>query len=357
MAIALVGCSVGASSGVSGASTAASSGYNTGIAQPEGPTVETNLITGLPLDEGMSVGQRPVAIMINNARAALPQRGVASADAIFEMVTEGGITRLMALYANAAAVPQVGPVRSARDQHLQFAMPLNAIFVHIGSSIYAANLLNEYTYQDIDGMYLGTTSFWFDSERSKTRLNEHCWYTDASLLTAGIQKQQIATTGANTPLFNFIDPLKEAILPTDGTAADIVFNFSSDNQVRLTYDANTGLYYKQAYGEPHVDELTGEQLAFANAVLLFTDITLKPDGQCTNFDTTQGTGYYCYGGQYQEIIWQKGNPEDPLKLLDKNGSELEVNVGKSYIAVVGNDQLETLNLNASPATTEAQEAP
>ena len=117
--------------------------------------LDYNPLTGQPLAEGVQKGQRPIGVMVNNTHAAMPQRGIGAADTIFEMVTEGGITRLLALYSDYKTMPQVGPVRSARDQHLQFAIPLNAIMVHIGSSIYAENLFNEYQYQDIDGRYLG----------------------------------------------------------------------------------------------------------------------------------------------------------------------------------------------------------
>ncbi|MEI3014027.1 MAG: DUF3048 domain-containing protein [Ruthenibacterium lactatiformans] len=133
---------------------------------PDGPAPEINLITGEALAEGLAAGDRPVAVMVNNAQAALPQRGIGSADAVFEMVTEGGITRLLALYADKDTVPQVGPVRSARNQHLQCAMPLNSVIVHIGTSIYAENLLNQYQYSTINGMYLGPTSFVFDEKRA-----------------------------------------------------------------------------------------------------------------------------------------------------------------------------------------------
>lgn len=347
----LSGCKEDASS--SSVQSGVNSGENTGmVAQPEGPVVETNLVTGMPLNSGMTTGQRPVAIMINNAQIALPQRGISSADAIFEMVTEGGITRFMTLYADVNAIPQVGPVRSARDQHLQFAMPLNTIFVHIGSSVYAANLLNEYAYQDIDGMYLGTTAFWFDSERNKTKQNEHCWYTDAALITAGINKQQILTTGANVPLFNFLE-VGSNVVPEEGQAPDIAFSFSPNGTVRLTYDAQTGTYFKQAYGQPQIDESNAQQLNFTNAMLLFTDITLKPDGQCTEFNLTSGTGYYCYGGMYREIKWEKGSVEQALKIMDLEGNVLAINPGKSYIAIIGNENKAGLMFNAAAGETSA----
>ena len=328
---------------------------NSGIPQTNEEVPEYNLVTGEALSEGMTAGQRPVAIMVNNAQAAMPQRGIGSADAIFEMVTEGGITRMMALYSNAATIPQVGPVRSARDQHLQFALPMNAIFVHIGSSVYAQNLLNEYQYQDVDGLYLGETAFWFDSERAKTYLQEHCWYTDAALIAAGMETQQISLTGASTPLFCFSD---KKVTLDELDAPDIAFSFSPTSPVRLTYDAGTGTYLKQAYGAPQVDELTGAQLSFDNVILLVAEITLKPDGQCTDFNLSTGTGYYCSGGKAESLTWEKGKADAPLKLYHADGTELEVNCGKSYIAVIGSEQVSTLALNASapvPAESTATE--
>lgn len=53
---------------------------------------------------------------------------------------------------------------------------------------------------------------------------------------------------------------------------------------------------------------------------------------------SSGTGYYCYGGKFRAVTWEKGNPEDPLRLKDENGAALQVNVGKSYVAIVGKDR-------------------
>lgn len=321
------------------------------LEQPEGPPPEVNLITGEALTDGLAAGTRPVAVMINNIRACIPQRGIASADAIFEMETEGGVTRMMALFANPAAVPTVGPVRSARDQHLQFALPLNAVFVHIGSSVYAQNLLNQFGYQDVDGMYLGTTSFVFDEGRNKAGYaNEHCWYTDAAMVSAGMAANGVAADGAATPLFKFAPGART---PDGGGAPDISFKFSSLTPVRLTYDEASNSYLKQAYEQPQVDELTGAQLAFQNVVLLFCDVSLKPDGNCTDFDLREGIGYYCYGGKYQAITWKKGTAAQPLKLYDAAGDELEVNTGKSYIAVVSNAYKDTLVLDPNAPQAQA----
>ena len=68
-----------------------------------------NPLTGLDKADDLPDGQRPVAIMINNVQAALPQTGIGSADVIYEMETEGGITRMMAVYSDYTKVPLVGP--------------------------------------------------------------------------------------------------------------------------------------------------------------------------------------------------------------------------------------------------------
>lgn len=337
----LAGCGQGGES----ASSASAAQPAQSLDQPSGPVPEVNLITGEALEEGLAAGTRPVAIMINNIQACLPQRGISQADAIFEMETEGGITRMMALFANPATIPAVGPVRSARDQHLQFALPLNAVFVHIGSNIYAQNLINQFGYLDVDGYYQGTTSFVFDEARHAAGYgNEHCWYTDAALIAAGMAAGNVPADGAATPLFCFADAGSAARVPEEGDAPDIHFKFSSLSPVGLVYDEASGQYLKSAYEQIQLDELTGQQLAFDNVVLLYTDVTLKPDGNCTEFDLSAGDGYYCYGGKYQAITWEKGAAQEMLRLYDADGEELVVNTGKSYIAVISNAYRDTLTL-------------
>ena len=320
--------------------------------EPQEPPYDPAVLTGLPKSDDYPEGQRVTAVMVNNIsntsyQQARPQNGLSEADVLIEIKVEGGITRLLALYADKDTVPQVGPVRSARDQHLQCAMPLNSVIVHIGTSIYAENLLNQYQYSTINGMYLGSTSFVFDEARSAAGYaNEHCWYTDAALIAAGMEKLGLSGTGASQALFDFVAHDAQPVVPAQGDAADVAFSFSDSGAVTLTYDAAAAKYLKTAYGAPQVDESTGAQLAFDNVLVLFTDIKLKnpddPNNLVTDFAMSSGTGYYCYGGKFRAVTWEKGNPEDPLRLKDENGAALQVNVGKSYVAIVGKDREGTL---------------
>ena len=73
-----------------------------------------NRLTGLDDLSDEAKGKRPVAIMINNIKQSLPQYGIADADLMFECEVEGGITRMMAVYADYSKVPAVCSVRSCR---------------------------------------------------------------------------------------------------------------------------------------------------------------------------------------------------------------------------------------------------
>ncbi len=65
----------------------------------------------------MSTGSA-LAVKIDNVRAARPQTGLEAADIVYAEQVEGGLSRLMAVYAT--RLPEaVGPVRSARESDLE----------------------------------------------------------------------------------------------------------------------------------------------------------------------------------------------------------------------------------------------
>ena len=86
---------------------------------------------------------RPFAVMIDNHSDAWPQVGLQKAYMIYEIIVEGGETRLMALF-KGANVEQIGPVRSARHYFIDYAMENDAIYAHFGQSPQAESDLKKY---------------------------------------------------------------------------------------------------------------------------------------------------------------------------------------------------------------------
>src|SRR5690606_15976749 len=60
----------------------------------------TALLTGLPIEDENT--KRPIAVLINNLKPARPQSGLHEADIIWEVLAEGGITRLFAIFQSTA---------------------------------------------------------------------------------------------------------------------------------------------------------------------------------------------------------------------------------------------------------------
>lgn len=66
--------------------------------------------------------------MVNNIsntsyQQARPQNGLSEADVLIEIKVEGGITRFCALFTDYRDLPEICPVRSARDQFFQLILP------------------------------------------------------------------------------------------------------------------------------------------------------------------------------------------------------------------------------------------
>jgi DUF3048 family protein len=90
-------------------------GRGTGHRPAPSPTAATGAATGSAT--GTATG--PVlAVKIDNVRAARPQSGLDAADVVYAEQVEGGLSRLLAVYAS--KLPEsVGPVRSARESDLE----------------------------------------------------------------------------------------------------------------------------------------------------------------------------------------------------------------------------------------------
>jgi len=102
------------------------------------------------------VNRRPIAVMIPNNSAAMPQYGISRASIIYEAPVEGRITRLMAVFEDFDDLDKIGPVRSSRDYFLYVAMGYEAIYCNWGlARPYVEELINRSTVQNISAAVEG----------------------------------------------------------------------------------------------------------------------------------------------------------------------------------------------------------
>lgn len=309
-----------------------------------------NPLTGLPTEKDL-LGQRPVSIMINNLQKATPQIGIASADILYECLTEGGITRLLMVVLDYEKLNVVGSVRSSRDYFIDFSQNHDAIYIHAGGSVYAYDALSKRDVDNLDGVKMGTISsimFYRDEERKKTMGYEHSLMTTGEKIVAGIQKKQYRTAikqNFKNPM-QFVDYGKRVTLGGDASL-DIRLPYSKGQVVDLVYDKDTGKYLRYQFsGVKHIDGETGEQLAFDNVIVILTDMwVIEGDkNNCLKVITTgEGKGYYATGGRYIPIKWSKSTVDSPIVFTNNDGTPLLLNRGKTFISVIDKDTKYNMN--------------
>ena len=309
-----------------------------------------NPLTGVA--DGDYTNVRPVAVTLRTLEGAAPHWGLSTADVLVEGVTEGTTASLMAIYSKADNISKAGPVGPGRDLLLQLALPLNAVPVHIDKNIYASNLLNALSYQDLDGYHIGKAAFAFDQDRQNAGYREeNCWYTTSELIKNGLNQYVTSLEGANSPLFVFGE--RPAVEESARNATALTITFSPSDSEQLTYAADTGLYVKtNADGSPTTDADNGQQVAFTNVFVLYASSGIKDDGYTRDYDMTGGTGLYLTGGGWQQIQWTKEDATAPLQLTDAGGQPLVVNPGKSFIAIWGGYYGQGLTLTGADGTQQ-----
>ena len=112
------------------------------------PQVVSDPLDGETVPAGTAL-RRPIAVMIDNHPEARPQWGLSSASRVYEAITEGGITRYLAVYGPKDA-DRIGPVRSARTQFLHYALELNASIAHVGGNEDALALIDQLHLDDLN---------------------------------------------------------------------------------------------------------------------------------------------------------------------------------------------------------------
>lgn len=99
----------------------------------------------------MNSNKRPIAVMIDNNVGNSSHVGLQDAYISYEIIVEGGLTRIMALYKD-KDMSQIGPIRSSRHYFLDYALESDAIYSHFGWSPYAENDIKSLGVNNINGL-------------------------------------------------------------------------------------------------------------------------------------------------------------------------------------------------------------
>jgi hypothetical protein len=298
-----------------------------------------NPLTGLEIDENF-INRRPVVIMINNLKEALPQFGLSKADIIYEAVAEGGITRLVMVMKDPSGAGIIGSVRSTRSYYLDIAQGHDGLLLHAGASEMAYADIEKRGVTRLDAIKDGYDGslYYRDAARRKNNGYEHSLMTSGELIEQTLAKGKYRLEHDESYTY----PVKfSSDISLAGKKAEAVsVKFSSYKTAVFDYDSESGRYLVSQYKKAHMDAGTDEQLSMKNVLVLYADISaIKGDayGRMKIDLVGSGDGIYMCGGKYVDIEWSKASYAEPFTYKNKDGSERVFMAGTSYICIVGSE--------------------
>ncbi len=330
------------------AATTALTANESVAANPTGTYISE--LTGLPISQALK-NQRPVAIMVDNEKTALPHYGVSQADIVYELMNStknGRITRLMCIVKDWANLKQFGSIRSTRSTNVMLAAEYNAILVHDGGPFYINTYLNQPYSNNLSAGFArfsnGKRTEFTEYVTSASYTNTSKGRTYAGLVQRVAAARYTTTYNEYYPGAHFIFAPTEYSLAAHpaavtATAVDLPY---PHNCTKLRYNALTGTYDYYEYGSatPNTDALNGATITFENVILQDCTYTLLDTNGYLIYNciAVGQPGLYLTNGKAIPIIWSKTSENGPTIYYDATtGEVLTLNPGKTYITLVPSD--------------------
>lgn len=273
---------------------------------------------------------RPIAVMIDNNKDAWPQSGLNEAYLVYEIIVEGGETRLMACF-KGVNLEKIGPIRSSRHYFLDYAMENSAIYVHYGWSPQAESDISTFKINNINGVSESSKSFW----RVKDKSAPHNAVTSTEKILELAKKKGYSTESNAPSVLNYVT---DEVNLTEGTVANkVTIPYATKKNVSYEYNAETKMYTRYSKGTKQTDWVTGEDITTKNIIITKAkNYTLKDSENkgrqgLENIGTLDG--YYITNGQVIPITCTKTSRTSQTEYEDLNGNEIEVNDGRTFIQI------------------------
>ena len=308
------------------------------VSEPEIPAVPEGMarsyLTGEWIDETIA-NQRPLAVMLGNTKIATPQYGITDADVIYEAAVEGQETRLMAIFQDYANLEKVMSIRSCRHYYVHWALEFDAIYAHYGQAKYAVEILSQDYVNNLSGLDGGVEKVMY--KRDSNRKAPHNAYTTGEGIVAGIaykgyETQHVADYSGH---YKFVEDDNQQLFLQGGSPAAVVEPGYLVNKPWFVFDSETGLYKRFQNGAAQTDGNNGKQVEVKNIIIQICEWNwMSSEDEYLNMETMKGgSGYYITNGTAIPVTWKKDSLQSPTRYYKEDGSEIQLNQGKTWVCV------------------------
>ena len=314
-----------------------------------------NTINGLEADDELAE-RRAIAVKVDNHPKARPQSGIQEADAVFETIVEGGLTRFIAFFHQSDS-DYLGPIRSGRPTDANVIAPTGAPFQFSGAQQWVKKYIRDRDVKIIPDS--GATTF-----RNRSRPGPHNLYGDTPSMREYADEQEWPDDPP-PPLFSY------GYEPTEGAPGAEIIEFHWSDHPDVVWQWDGEQYLRFIEETPHEWVASDEVIAEAASTTTTTSATTTTAGEGPNLpeydNVTSGqisadylvvikgslyTAYdpagrgsgvpsietigeaealVFYDGQVVRATWSRGDYTEPFVLMDEAGNEIVVPPGRMWV--------------------------
>lgn len=359
------------------------------VEEPEPEPIMNPLTGSFDFDE-KAMDRRVCGFVVENHPAARPQVGMDdpkySPDIILEGEVEGGISRMLWLYADYTKLPEtIGPLRSARPPYIRFSKMFDAYFIHWGMSHTEGGYIGANTYfkrlktDHINAMDFPDESNAFGRDMTTGKSLEHTGRAyganiPAALKEAGFRKKPKPNTKLKWREKN--GPVSKK------TCGEVTVTFSGiSGNTHWTYDKEKNVYRTDSFmNNTERDNL----LILADKTEYVTNAIYQGHGVTyCNYMLEGGNAWIISNGTWKKIKWKrlgeidktlylyevvkkkvpkteeekkaeaaeessKDEMEDPDYKIVKEEKEYELNRGKTWIGWISSNNGGKVDISKIP---------
>jgi len=292
----------------------------------------------LPAETWLKRPRRVIAFKIDNNINARPQSGLQEADAVHEILVEGGMTRFLAFYLDNTS-KYLGPIRSARPTDPTMVKPYGGTLVVSGAT---SGLIPSIRELGVPVLEEQSSPVMF---RISSRNAPHNLYADTELVRERIDERGFFFLQPGPqPLYSF--GLNQSNW-TDGA-----------NKITIKYSEFTTVIWKldnDRYSRFIIDGYSDNKEAVAHnfitqdgnySDILQTETIVVIQGPLYNDPATTlpsvltvgvGNAFVFNNGSYIEGTWRRGDISETFVLSDLDGNEIQVPPSTQWVHILPNE--------------------
>ena len=305
---------------------------------------DVNPLTGRKAENLQNLQRRPVAVKISTfPRGAVRpnQYGLSQADVVYEYYIEDGLTRFIAVYYSQDAA-RAGPVRSGRyfDEYVMRMYRSSLVFANADERV--ENHLLETDLLPL--LFLPRDNNCPPLCRDTSVKGYNNMYVDTSgvgLMLSDNSRQELRSYLFGPLLYPLSYPLIDRIYTHYSIYSYNYWQYDPISQVykRFSDDADAPAVGVDEVYAPHIDHLTGEQLAADNVIVLVVPHIFHNEFDRADqlIDITlngSGDGYLFRDGRMVEVKWIRDEMGQPIRLEDRFGQPIPMKPGVTYYQVI-----------------------